>query len=228
MRPSPSVSSRIVILSAPRGPRGGGSGRRSYLVRRYRSTVDRLQSGWIRILQVLNDPNPPAIVEGHGHRLPHVRLTGDQADVKALGCLEPLESLVRRKGLGGGPSVPQASSAKTATIDPGGRGSRRAGGETIGFATRVMEHRRLTFPRLRIGLVLASIIVRADPHLSDVKNASRSAASCAVTWLRISSGINDFCCGSKTSISSVGTRIDCPLMSLSTACSAVRSVRKPA
>ncbi len=33
--PSPSVSSRIVIRSAPGVPRGGGSGTRSYFVRRY-------------------------------------------------------------------------------------------------------------------------------------------------------------------------------------------------
>ena len=37
--PSPSVSSRILIRSAPFGPRGGGSGTLSYSVRRYWSTV---------------------------------------------------------------------------------------------------------------------------------------------------------------------------------------------
>src|SRR5262249_9067738 len=41
--PSPSVSSQIVIRSAPFGPFGGGSGTRSYTVRDQRSTATRLR-----------------------------------------------------------------------------------------------------------------------------------------------------------------------------------------
>ena len=53
MTPSPSVSSRMAMTSWPRGPLGGGSGRRSYFVRKIFVDGDGLEPLGIRILNVL-------------------------------------------------------------------------------------------------------------------------------------------------------------------------------
>ena len=61
--PSPSVSSRIVMRSAPVGPRGGRFG--NAIVNGPRPAIDlnALQPGRVRILQVLNRPESPAVVD---------------------------------------------------------------------------------------------------------------------------------------------------------------------
>jgi len=61
--------------------------------------IDGLQAGRVRILQVLDDPHPAAVVEGHGDGLPHVGFGGEQFDVEAVGHFEPPLGLCWRKGL---------------------------------------------------------------------------------------------------------------------------------
>ena len=55
--------------------------------------LDRLQSGRIGILQILNDPKTAAIVEGHRYRLANRRLAGDELDLETVGDLHAFDRL---------------------------------------------------------------------------------------------------------------------------------------
>ena len=66
-------------------PRGGGSGTRSYFVRRYWSTLTGLEAGGGGVLQVLHHPHPPALVEGDVDRLADHRLGRGQRDLQTVG-----------------------------------------------------------------------------------------------------------------------------------------------
>ncbi len=57
--------------------------------------LDSLETGGVRILQVLDDPQAAAIVEFDGHRLPHHRLAGNKLDLQAIGQGHAFGRLVR-------------------------------------------------------------------------------------------------------------------------------------
>src|SRR5262249_22585216 len=61
--------------------------------------LDRLESGWRRVLQILDNPHPPAVVEADADRLAHVRLGCHELYLKPFGHLEPLERLIRLRRL---------------------------------------------------------------------------------------------------------------------------------
>ena len=60
---------------------------------------DALQPGGVGVLQVLDDPEPPAVVELDRHRLADHRLGRDEADLQALGDRHPPRRRFRRKPL---------------------------------------------------------------------------------------------------------------------------------
>ena len=61
----------------------------------------RLEPGRVGILQVLDDPEPPPLVEAGRHRLPHHRLGREDLDVEPLRDDHPLDRFLGRE-----PSVP--------------------------------------------------------------------------------------------------------------------------
>ena len=63
-----------------------------------------LQAGRIRVLQVLNRPQPAAVVAFDEDRLPDVGLAGEELDLDALDRRDPPLGLLRRKTLGRAPA----------------------------------------------------------------------------------------------------------------------------
>ena len=86
----------MTILSAPLGPFGRRLGHPVVLGAEVLVHLHRLEPVGDRVLQVLQHPEPPAVVEGDGHRLLDHRLAGDQLDLQALGHLERLLRLLGR------------------------------------------------------------------------------------------------------------------------------------
>ena len=62
--------------------------------------ADRFQPGGRRILQILNDPHPAALVEADGKRLPDVRLAGDELCLEAIRDFHVLQRFLGRKPSG--------------------------------------------------------------------------------------------------------------------------------
>ena len=69
------------MRSFPLGPRGGGSGTTVVLGAQVLVHPTAEPVG-VRVLQVLQHPEPPAIVEGHAHRLPHQRLGSEELQLQ--------------------------------------------------------------------------------------------------------------------------------------------------
>ena len=245
-RPSPSVSSRIVILSAPRGPLRGRLGHAVVLGAQIPIDLDRLQPGRGRILQILNDPHPAAIVERHRHRLAHLGLAGEQLDGETLGHLEMALGLERRKrraarqrlgrddGLcGQWAGTPNTMTNSSATNAPLYEGELAEPAALRWFRASAQQELASQFgPR---GHRIAARAVDARIERSRSRSISASSKRPTgrprpgrVTSLRINSGISDFCCGTRASISSLATRTSWLFTSLSTTWSAVRSTRNPA
>ena len=61
--------------------------------------VDPLEPLGVWILQVLDDPQPSAIVKLDRHRLPHQRLRRHDADLKSLGDGHPRDRFIGRESL---------------------------------------------------------------------------------------------------------------------------------
>ena len=99
-RPSPSVSSRILIRSAPRGPRGGGSGTRSYSVRRYWSTVTGLSPAGLGYCKYSTTQSRPRSSKQADHRLADHRLGREDLDVKPRRDHHPPDRLLGREPAG--------------------------------------------------------------------------------------------------------------------------------
>ena len=78
------MSSRILIRSAPEAA-GRRFGHPVVLGAEVLVDRHRLEPGRIGILQVLDDPEPAALVEAGRHRLPHHRLGREDLDVKPVG-----------------------------------------------------------------------------------------------------------------------------------------------